>query len=146
MEQLVKITETVIQHLGIQGAMIDVFKREDFDVVIISITHTGDIPEYFVDSALSLAHIVRELSGFHEYPLVVDINHIESKRLNRLQQTVAIIIDRVQSFDKEVLLPDVSSFDRMLVHGYIARAYPTIGTRSSGEGKDRHMTIFPKRD
>lgn len=146
MENLANTAKDLLLQLGISSANIDAFLREDFEVVVISISHAPQTLVETEDTAVSIAHLVRELTGFNDHPIVVDINYTESKRLNRLQQTVAIIIDRVISFNKEFELSNLSSFDRMLVHGYIARNHTNIITRSVGEGKDRRMTIFPKQD
>lgn len=145
MELINKQTKQLLNLLKIPFSDSVVFLHQDFLVCIISIhTTVKFIADDTQEIQHALAHLVREITQYNEFPIIVDINGVEIKKLERLQQSIHILSERSQQFDKKLDFPALSSFERMLVHGYVSRVLPNFVTESCGEGKDRRLAIFYK--
>ncbi len=73
--------------------------------------------------------------------LILDIGGSRSAREKELREIVAAAIARIEAGARGAALPSMSSYDRKLVHNFVAeRGY---SSESEGEGRDRHTVVRP---
>jgi len=143
MKQAQKITESLLEKLGVAGASVDAI--EENGVWKISITsedehslvgRDGDKFEAF--SHLLKRMLAKELG--EEAKIIVDINHIRAKKEEALKGKAGIIADRARAFKRDVEMEPMSSYERMVVHSHLEGAL-NIKTESVGEGKSRRLIV-----
>jgi spoIIIJ-associated protein len=76
-------------------------------------------------------------------PISVDIAGYRKDREDQLKRLVGKSCDRAKFFVKSVELSPMSSYDRMLVHTFVAQV-PGVSSESVGEGRFRRVVISPK--
>ena len=70
----------------------------------------------------------------------IDINDYRDATLRQLEHKARMMADRAVSFRTTVELEPMSSYERMYVHALFTNN-PHIKTESTGEGKERRVTI-----
>lgn len=72
---------------------------------------------------------------------IVDVNNYQEDEVKQLIQTVNQALQSPKGYaSNEIELPAMSSFNRRVVHAYLADK-PKYNTRSVGNGPDRHIVI-----
>lgn len=75
----------------------------------------------------------------------LDIANYKIKKLKNIERLVKDIAKEVEKTKMDVSLDSMNSYERRFVHNLI-NEYPNLTTESSGEGKDRHITIKYKEN
>lgn len=75
----------------------------------------------------------------------LDIGNYKVKKLKNIERLVKDIAREVEKTKMDVSLDSMNSYERRFVHNLI-NEYPNLTTESSGEGKDRHITIKYKEN
>ena len=100
---------------------------------------------YRGESLDALQHIVRQ-AVFREieewFPITIDINDYKQGKLEKLEDTVKGLIDRVRFHRKEIKLPPLNAYERRHVHTFVSN-YVDVESESRGEGKERRLFILP---
>lgn len=78
--------------------------------------------------------------------LLVNVNDYREKQVERLEGIAEDIAQRVKSENREVPLRAFSSYERKIIHEYIAKNYPDLTSYSVGEGRDRQLIVGLKTD
>ena len=94
----------------------------------------------------ALQHLLSSaiFKDLEDWPSIrLDINQYKKSKLEKLEEMVKGIVDRVRFHQKEIILPPLNSYERRHVHTYISD-YIDIESESRGEGKDRRLYIKPK--
>ena len=73
---------------------------------------------------------------------IVDVNDYQKELIERLRNQTKIIAERVKLFKKEMALPAMSAYERMIVHS-TATTIEGVETRSEGEGRERCVVVCP---
>ncbi len=76
-------------------------------------------------------------------PLTLDINGYRKQKLEKLEEMVMAIVDRVRFHQKEIKLPPLSPFERRHIHLFIEE-YVDVNSESRGEGRQRRLFLIPK--
>ncbi|NBD74007.1 hypothetical protein GVX82_03115 [Patescibacteria group bacterium] len=84
--------------------------------------------------------IMEQRTGVEHANFLIDVNHYQQERNEEVRRKAKVIIERVRSFRSSAQLDPLSAYERMLVHSMVADD-PEIVTESSGEGKDRRLTV-----
>lgn len=71
---------------------------------------------------------------------MVDVNDYRSKQIKDLQTKALMMAERARSFQYDVELSPMSSYERLIVHTTLAEA-PHVKTESQGEGRSRRVVI-----
>jgi spoIIIJ-associated protein len=71
---------------------------------------------------------------------LVDVNGYRSKQIKDLQAKALMMAERARSFQYDVELSPMSSYERLIVHTTLQDA-PNIKTESQGEGRNRRVVI-----
>lgn len=75
----------------------------------------------------------------------LDIANYKIKKLKNIERLVKDIAKEVEKTKMDISLDSMNSYERRFVHNLI-NEYPNLTTESSGEGKDRHITIKYKEN
>jgi spoIIIJ-associated protein len=70
----------------------------------------------------------------------VDVNNYQDRLFEELKSKVKILSERARSFQTDVELEPMSSYERMMVHSYL-EGISDLKSESKGEGKDRRVVI-----
>lgn len=78
--------------------------------------------------------------------LLLNVNDYREKQTERLEGIAEDIAQRVKTENREVPLRSFSSYERKIIHEYIAKKYPELSSFSVGEGRDRQLIVSPKKE
>lgn len=71
---------------------------------------------------------------------LIDVNDYRSKQIKDLQTKALMMAERSRSFQYDVELSPMSSYERLIIHTTLQGA-PHIKTESQGEGRNRRVVI-----
>lgn len=71
---------------------------------------------------------------------LVDVNEYRAKQIKDLQNKALMMAERARSFQYDVELSPMSSYERLIIHTALSDA-PNIKTESQGEGRNRRVVI-----
>ncbi|MCR4325711.1 MAG: hypothetical protein NUV59_02795, partial [Patescibacteria group bacterium] len=71
---------------------------------------------------------------------LVDVDEYRSRQIRDLQAKVMMMADRARSFQYDVELSPMSSYERLIVHTTLS-GEPNVKTESQGEGRGRRVVI-----
>src|SRR3989344_2374721 len=77
--------------------------------------------------------------------LLLNVNDYREKQVERLEGIAEELAQRVKAEKHEVPLRAFSSYERKIVHEYIAKIYPDLTSYSVGEGRDRQLLVSPNK-
>lgn len=133
------IAYTEVQHSEVAGQTIYNIKTDDS-----SLAHAhGDVVQ-------ALDHVVKKIieqqkgvsreEGEEQAQFSVDINGLRAKHIQDLKAKALIMAERARSFQYDVELTPMSSYERLIIHTVLSDA-PHIKTESQGEGRGRRVVI-----
>ncbi len=140
-----KITEELLELLGVNAKPILSVGEDIIDINLeteesgILIGYHGETLEA-IQLILSLC-IARELGAF--YRVSVEIGDYKKNRIAYLSQIVEEAKQRVLTENQEVTLPNLKAWERRIVHTLLQDDKEVV-SQSSGEGRDRTLSILPK--
>ncbi|RJR12876.1 hypothetical protein C4585_02855 [Candidatus Parcubacteria bacterium] len=79
-------------------------------------------------------------SGENPLYFLVDVNEYRTKQIKDLQNKALMMAERARSFQYDVELTPMSSYERLIIHSTLSGA-PHIKTESQGEGRNRRVVI-----
>jgi len=96
----------------------------------------------------AITHIVKKAveqqfsteNSREETRFILDVNDYQKKKTEELKEKITLLADRARAFKSKVELDPMSSYDRMLVHSFLADAGDVV-TESEGEGRTRRVVI-----
>jgi spoIIIJ-associated protein len=71
---------------------------------------------------------------------LVDVNDYRTKQIKDLQAKAVMMAERVRSFQYDVELSPMSSYERLIIHTTLQDS-PNVKTESQGEGRSRRVVI-----
>ena len=71
---------------------------------------------------------------------LIDVNEYRAKQIKDLQNKALMMAERARSFQYDVELTPMSSYERLIIHTALSDA-PNIKTESQGEGRNRRVVI-----
>jgi spoIIIJ-associated protein len=142
---LQKLVKDLFDKLGIEEDFEVSENDETVDVVISSdepgllIGHHGDTLDS-LQLVLSLM-LAKKLGEFKR--VSVEIGDYKKNRSDYLKNLAEQTKERAISEGREVMLPNLKSWERREVHMYLAED-PEVISESVGEGRDRTLMVRPK--
>ena len=97
-----------------------------------------------LDALQSILHLTVLKQAGEQVTIVIDINGYRDQRTEKIQNMARSYIDRVRFFQKDVELPPMDPWERRQIHMFVSE-YDDIVSESVGEGRDRRVTLKPKR-
>lgn len=73
--------------------------------------------------------------------LLINVNDYREKQMSRLQYIASEAAKKVQERQSATYLRGFSSYERRVMHEYIAENYPDLSSFSIGEGRDRRLVV-----
>lgn len=70
----------------------------------------------------------------------IDVGDYQNQRIQEIKNKAIIMAERARFFKKDVEMPPMTAYERMIVHSAF-NDFPDIETESSGEGRDRFVVI-----
>jgi len=70
----------------------------------------------------------------------VDVGGYQSNKIQKIQKVARIMADRATSFKRDIELPPMSPYERMVIHSTLAEA-ANIATESEGQGRGRKIVV-----
>ena len=146
-----KITEiltNVLSQLSLSEDQFSIVIADD-ENISISLTLPEDSAGIFVGhhgeglSALRMIFSLIIFQRFNVWPkLHLNVNDYQERREEILKELAQDAAERSVSLQKEIILPNLSSFERRIIHMFLSE-YPGIKTESRGEVPFRQMVIVP---
>ena len=145
--ELTKITEELIQFLGIEHAEVSTVEKEQ-NTYAVQI-HSNDAPLLIGkhgETLMALQHIAKamvkkQLPAEEDVVLIMDVGSYRKQHEDKIIQMTDMKARKVLQEDvKETLFP-MNSYHRRIVHTYIATNFPDIETGSIGEEPNRRITL-----
>jgi len=146
-----KITEiltNVLSQLSLSEDQFSIVIADD-ENISISLTLPEDSAGIFVGhhgeglSALRMIFSLIIFQRFNVWPkLHLNVNDYQERREEILKELAQDAAERSVSLQKEIILPNLSSFERRIIHMFLSE-YPGIKTESRGEAPFRQMVIVP---
>jgi len=146
-----KITEiltNVLSQLSLSEDQIKIDIADD-ENINISLSLPEDSAGVFVGhhgeglSALRMIFSLIIFQRFNLWPkLHLNVNDYQERREETLKQLAQDAADRALSLQKEIVVPNLSSYERRIIHMFLSE-YPGIKTESRGEAPYRQLVIVP---
>jgi spoIIIJ-associated protein len=96
-------------------------------------------------------HIVRKFAdrkgeerSEEDHSFLVDVNGYHAQKIAEIQKGARLLADRARLFQHDVEMSPMSSYERMIVHAFLA-SDPDVVTESEGEGKFRRVVVRYKK-
>jgi len=146
-----KITEiltNVLSQLELTEDQIAIEIADD-DNLNISLTVPQESAGVFVGhhgeglSALRMIFSLIIFQRFAVWPkLHLNVNDYQERREETLKEIASDAAQRAVSLQKEIILPNLSSYERRIIHMFLSE-FPGVKTESRGEAPFRQMVIIP---
>ena len=81
-----------------------------------------------------------EHKGVTDTHYMIDVDGYRVRHIEEIQQKAKVLAERAKSFEYDVEMPPMSSYERLIVHATLS-GIPHITTESRGDGKDRRVVI-----
>lgn len=147
----VKVTEilsNILTQLSLSNEEIKIEVADD-DNLNILITPPTDSAGIFVGhhgeglAALRMIFSLIIYQRFGIWPkLHLNVNDYQERREDTLKELAQNAADRCIALQKEIILPNLSSYERRIIHLFL-ETYPGVRTESRGEAPLRQMVIIP---
>ncbi|HOX96377.1 MAG TPA: R3H domain-containing nucleic acid-binding protein [Candidatus Woesebacteria bacterium] len=94
-------------------------------------------------SALRMIFSLIIFQRFASWPkLHLNVNDYQERREETLKELAQDAADRAVTLQKEIVVPNLSSFERRIIHMFLSE-YPSVKTESRGEPPFRQLVIIP---
>lgn len=145
-EEIKKILEGILSRMSVSWNSIEFFAGGE-DGIGRFLVKTNE-PEILIGregvTLLAINHLVRKMTDRNadeaEASFMVDVNDYQKKKLEDLKQKARMMAERARFFKSSVELEPMSSYERMIVHSFLA-PYADVSTESIGQGPTRHIVI-----
>ena len=145
-----EILRNVLTLLGLSDDQINV-SVDDTENINISLTVPTDSAGIFVGhhgeglASLRMIFSLIIFQRFNVWPkLHLNVNDYQERREDALRELANSAAQRAIDLQKEIILPNLSSYERRIVH-MILSEIPGIKTESRGEAPYRQMYIIPSQ-
>src|SRR3989344_5993160 len=145
--KVTEILSNVLTQLSLKETDINIDVADE-DNVSILITPPPETAGVFVGhhgeglAALRMIFSLMIYQRFSVWPkLHLNVNDYQERREDSLKELAQNAADRAVSLQKEIILPNLSSFERRIIHLFLEE-YKGVRTESRGEPPLRQMVII----
>jgi spoIIIJ-associated protein len=89
--------------------------------------------------------VVKNATGCYPYVLL-DVSNYKENQEKYLIRTAKTIAKEVEQTKNPVIMENMNSYERRIIHNYISEKFKTVYTESEGEEPNRHIVVKPKED
>ena len=148
-EEIKKTTEDLLTKLQTEAEVVVIEEETEGEInykVSIQTPETGLLIGYHGETLNSLqlllgVIIYKKIKKWVH--IIVDIGNYRKMREESIKEMVNRIVGEVQTTHQPVTLPYLSPLERRIVHMMLTD-HKTVVSESTGEGKDRLLTIRPR--
>ena len=141
METLPEKIKKIVGFLGLRNTTIEVDEASRrISIITDEEEWFGKILPDLVKDVKYLVSVMARRSNEEAY--VVDINNYRKEREQLLIELAKAAAQKAVATKQEVKLPAMNAYERRLIHVELS-IRPDVKTESTGEGKDRGVTIKP---
>ncbi len=146
--KVTEILSNVLTQLELKDDQITIDVADD-DNINIHLTPSQDAAGIFVGhhgeglASLRMIFSLMIYQRFGVWPkLHLNVNDYQERREDSLKELAQNAADRAVSLQKEIILPNLSSYERRIIHLFLEEV-PAVHTESRGEAPYRQMVIIP---
>ncbi len=146
--KVIEILSNVLTQMALTDDQIKIEVADD-DNINILVTPSEDAAGIFVGhhgeglASLRMIFSLMIYQRFGIWPkLHLNVNDYQERREESLKELAQNAADRAVSLQKEIILPNLSSYERRIIHLFL-ETYKGIKTESRGEAPFRQMIIIP---
>ena len=147
--KIAEILTNILTQLGLVEDQIKIELADD-ENINISITIPQENAGIFVGhhgEGLSSLRMIFSLIIFQRFAiwpkLHLNVNDYQERREETLKDLAQDAAERAVSLQKEIILPNLSSYERRIIHMFLSE-FPGVKTESRGEPPFRQMVIVPQ--
>ena len=89
--------------------------------------------------------VVKNKTGCYPYVLL-DVSNYKENQEKYLIRAAKNIAKEVEQTKNPVIMENMNSYERRIIHNYISEKFSTVYTESEGEEPNRHIVVKPKED
>jgi len=144
------IKETINEFLGKMGVEIKSLSIEDSELpeytkFLINTPDSGILIGKDGEHLLALAYILRKVVekkfDNDELPkFFIDVGGYQANKIQKIQKVAQIMADRATTFKRDIELPPMSAYERMVIHSTLSETN-NIATESEGQGRFRRVIV-----
>ncbi len=141
-EDIRKTITELLNHMGVSSPDVSI-ETDDFGTVyMIQTPDSSFLIGNNGETLLALNHVVKRIVGKKEdeEDFSVDVNGYQKERNDGLRAKARVYAERAKTFQSDVEMDPMSSYERMIVHAVLAKD-PEIKTESAGVGRDRRIVV-----
>jgi spoIIIJ-associated protein len=146
--KVTEILSNVLTQLELSEDQINIEVADEENINIL-LTPPEDAAGIFVGhhgEGLASLRMIFSLMIFQRFgvwpKLHLNVNDYQERREDSLKELAQNAADRAVSLQKEIILPNLSSFERRIIHLFL-EGYKGVRTESRGEAPYRQMVIIP---
>lgn len=149
MEHLEAIVKELLDAMGASYTKVSHTEIAGQSVISIEAEDGRSLIGAHGDALHALDHIAKKIHE-HRFPrpegaeregmVLIDVNDYQIKRIKELQTKALMMAERARSFQYDVELSPMSSYERLIIHTTLQDA-PNVKTESQGEGRNRRVVI-----
>ena len=146
-EKVKKLLEGLLTRLGVKFDEISLNNQNDSSGIafIIKSPESGLIIGTRGANISAINHLIKRMVGKlssddEEFRFYIDVNDYHDKLLEEIQNKAKILADRARSFEVNIEMEPMSSYERMIIHTYFENV-SDIETESKGVGSKRRVIL-----
>lgn len=89
--------------------------------------------------------VVKNKTGCYPY-ILLDVSNYKENQEKYLIRAAKNIAKEVEETHNPVIMENMNSYERRIIHNYISEKFSTVYTESEGEEPNRHIVVKPKED
>ena len=89
--------------------------------------------------------VVKNKTGCYPY-ILLDVSNYKENQEKYLIRAAKNIAKEVEQTHNPVIMENMNSYERRIIHNYISEKFSTVYTESEGEEPTRHIVVKPKED
>ena len=89
--------------------------------------------------------VVKNKTGCYPY-ILLDVSNYKENQEKYLIRAAKNIAKEVEQTKNPVIMENMNSYERRIIHNYISEKFSTVYTESEGEEPNRHIVVKPKED
>lgn len=145
-EKIQSIIKDFLANMGMVVNKIETAESELPDYIKVSVDTDdsriliGKDGEHLSALVFLVRKIIEKEFGENAPRFFIDIGGYQANKIQRIQKVARIMADRATSFKRDIELPPMSAYERMVIHSTLA-GHGSVGTESEGQGSARRVIV-----
>lgn len=146
--KVIEILSNILTQLSLsdEEIKIEVADEDNINILITPPTESAGIFVGHHGEGLASLRMIFSLIIYQRFgvwpKLHLNVNDYQERREDTLKELAQNAADRAVSLQKEIILPNLSSYERRIIHLFL-ETYKGVRTESRGEAPLRQMVVIP---